>query len=81
MRSHIVQRLFQYCQSRVQNLKNAMEALLADIHVSASAAKGHSGKFTLEDETSFLGRILARLQEKVNKMVSIHVINLVVLYK
>jgi nuclear autoantigenic sperm protein len=46
------------CQSLIQDLKNAKGALLADKDVSASAAKRHSGKFTLEDKISSLDRIL-----------------------
>jgi precorrin-6B methylase 1 len=40
---------------------------LADEDVSASAAKGHSAKFTIEDKISSLNRMLARLQEKVRQ--------------
>uniref|UniRef100_A0ACD6A9Z5 Uncharacterized protein n=1 Tax=Avena sativa TaxID=4498 RepID=A0ACD6A9Z5_AVESA len=56
------------CQSRIQKLKNAKEALLANKHVSASGAKGHSEKFTLEDEMSVLGRMLARMQKKHDEL-------------
>ena len=65
------------CQSLKQNLKNGKEALLADIDIIVSAAKGHSGKFTLEDEISLLNRKLAQLQKKVNKMGFTHVTYLV----
>ncbi|KAM0928182.1 hypothetical protein ACQ4PT_002320 [Festuca glaucescens] len=56
------------CQSLIQNLENAKEALLAGKDVSSSAAGGHSGKFTLEDKISFHTRILGRLQKKLEEL-------------
>ncbi|KAK1642731.1 hypothetical protein QYE76_060536 [Lolium multiflorum] len=53
------------CQSRIQDLKNAKEALLANKDVSASAAEGHSGKLTPEYKISLLSRILARFQKSL----------------
>uniref|UniRef100_A0ACD6A2Q6 Uncharacterized protein n=1 Tax=Avena sativa TaxID=4498 RepID=A0ACD6A2Q6_AVESA len=66
---HICAKAISACQSLVQNLEKAKEALLlADKDVSASAAKGQSGKFTLEDKISSLNRILARLQKKLEEL-------------
>ncbi|CAM0877577.1 unnamed protein product [Alopecurus aequalis] len=56
------------CQSHIQNLKNAKEGLLADKDIGASAAEGHSGKFTQEDNISSLTRLLARLQKKLEEL-------------
>ncbi|XP_048572678.1 uncharacterized protein LOC125553000 isoform X2 [Triticum urartu] len=56
---------------RMHNLINAKEALLSD--------KGRSGKSTLEDEISYLARMLGRLQKKVHRLDFIHVTNLVLL--
>jgi nuclear autoantigenic sperm protein len=56
------------CQSCIQDLKNAKEALLADKDVSASAGEEHSRKLTPEYKISLLSRILARFQKKVNKL-------------
>ncbi|CAM0877571.1 unnamed protein product [Alopecurus aequalis] len=52
------------CQSCIQNLKNN-KALLTDKDVSATAAKGHSEKYNLEDKISLLSRILAQFQKKL----------------
>lgn len=67
------------CKSRIHNLKIAKETLLADKDLRASAAKGRSGKLTLEDEISYLARMLPRVQKKVNRLNFIHVTNLVLL--
>lgn len=67
------------CKSRIHNLKIAKEGLLADKDLRASAAKGHSGKSTLEDEISYLARMLPRFQKKVNKLNFIHATSLVLL--
>ncbi|KAM3279680.1 hypothetical protein ACQJBY_046823 [Aegilops geniculata] len=56
------------CKSRIRNLKIAKEALLADKDLSASSAKGCSGKSTLEDETSYLARMLPRFQKKLEEL-------------
>ncbi|VAH97683.1 unnamed protein product [Triticum turgidum subsp. durum] len=56
------------CKSRIHNLKIAKEALLADRDLRASAAKGHSGKSTLEDEISYLARMLPRFQKKLEEL-------------
>ncbi|KAM3279682.1 hypothetical protein ACQJBY_046825 [Aegilops geniculata] len=56
------------CKSRIHNLKIAKEALLADKDLRASAAKGHSGKSTLEDEISYLARMLPRFQKKLEEL-------------
>ncbi|EMS65774.1 hypothetical protein TRIUR3_03235 [Triticum urartu] len=45
---------------RMHNLINAKEALLSD--------KGRSGKSTLEDEISYLARMLGRLQKKLEEL-------------
>ncbi|CAM0877574.1 unnamed protein product [Alopecurus aequalis] len=55
-------------QSHIQNLKNAKEGLLADKDIGASAAEGHSGKFTHDDKISSLTRLLARLQKKLEEL-------------
>ncbi|VAI39380.1 unnamed protein product [Triticum turgidum subsp. durum] len=56
------------CKSRIHNLKIAKEALLADKDLRASAAKGHSGKLTLEEEISYLARMLPRFQKKLEEL-------------
>ncbi|XP_044985856.1 uncharacterized protein LOC123453151 isoform X2 [Hordeum vulgare subsp. vulgare] len=47
-------------KSRMHNLINAKEALLS--------AEGRSGKLTLEDEISYLARMLPRLQKKLEEL-------------
>ncbi|KAI5013537.1 hypothetical protein ZWY2020_036014 [Hordeum vulgare] len=47
-------------KSRMHNLINAEEALLS--------AEGRSGKLTLEDEISYLARMLPRLQKKLEEL-------------
>lgn len=56
------------CKSRIQNLKNAREAMLADKEDSASAAEGGSAKYTLEDEMVCLAGILAELEKKLEEL-------------
>ncbi|KAI4986312.1 hypothetical protein ZWY2020_018942 [Hordeum vulgare] len=56
------------CKSRIQNLKNAKEDLLADNDVYTSAAEGSSGNRSPEDEISFLTAVLARLQKKLKAL-------------
>ncbi|KAF7047207.1 hypothetical protein CFC21_056157 [Triticum aestivum] len=52
----------------IHNLKIAKEALLADKDLRASAAKGHSGKSTLEDDISYLARMSSRVQKKLEEL-------------
>ncbi|KAI4986308.1 hypothetical protein ZWY2020_018938 [Hordeum vulgare] len=56
------------CKSRIQNLRNVKEDLLADNDVYTSAAGGSSGNRNPEDETSFLTGVLARLQKKLKAL-------------
>jgi nuclear autoantigenic sperm protein len=67
------------CKSRLQNLKNAKESLLADGGDSASA-DGGSKKSSVEDEMEVITGILPDLEKKVNKLDLIHVINSIMIF-